>query len=413
MSERVLVTGIALVLSACLQSPTAVELPPVDGFGQATDDAVGGGFGDPRPCPEPVVDGKFTGVMEDGDNEYSCGGSLKGVYGRLFVAPSPDRRTLFFLNDWYLKTDGPIPSACYNLFSISAASHLVQVRVFGDQHVEVVVDGEPTDLGAEGATTWSLSPAEPTKRHTIFEFSLPLEGFRQWEMNEADPGSSNSQHDWQCDEDDELVEEPTILKGTIADDGSTVLTGDAEAPFVTSVSDWTVAVGDTLVFTGTHLGAEEGFAWLGSARATTFSWTDREVAVRVPAGIHGPVPARLVTVNGATAPLTLQVACTPTCDGMECGDDGCDGVCGTCSAGWTCQEGRCACEPNCAGRECGSDGCGGACGACADTEACEGGLCVCAPQCEGRECGDDACGGVCGTCPKGSTCAKNGLCMEP
>jgi hypothetical protein len=33
---------------------------------------------------------------------------------------------------------------------------------------------------------------------------------------------------------------------------------------------------------------------------------------------------------------TNKNECTPVCDGMECGDDGCGGSCGTCGAPETC-----------------------------------------------------------------------------
>ena len=61
------------------------------------------------------------------------------------------------------------------------------------------------------------------------------------------------------------------------------------------------------------------------------------------------------------------IVCTPNCDGKECGDDGCGGVCGTCQEGETCNDnGSCVseCVPNCDGKECGDDGCGDVCGIC-------------------------------------------------
>ncbi len=58
--------------------------------------------------------------------------------------------------------------------------------------------------------------------------------------------------------------------------------------------------------------------------------------------------------------------CTPDCDGKVCGDDGCDGSCGTCADGTCNANGQCEtiCTPNCDGNECGDDGCGGSCGTC-------------------------------------------------
>ena len=87
--------------------------------------------------------------------------------------------------------------------------------------------------------------------------------------------------------------------------------------------------------------------------------------------------------------------CTPSCDGLECGADGCGGSCGDCEDGSLCNaEGLCkpvACVPSCGDSECGADGCGGLCGDCADGFECdETAQCV-------AVCGDGECqpGEVC------------------
>jgi len=43
----------------------------------------------------------------------------------------------------------------------------------------------------------------------------------------------------------------------------------------------------------------------------------------------------------AAHPKPCPGACAPACEGMECGDDGCEGTCGTCGDGETCQGGAC------------------------------------------------------------------------
>lgn len=111
--------------------------------------------------------------------------------------------------------------------------------------------------------------------------------------------------------------------------------------------------------------------------------------------------------------------CVPACDGLECGDDGCGGSCGTCpAAAPICTEGTCtiACAPNCAGSACGDDGCGGSCGTCPSAAPmCIANQCVatCTPSCAGRVCGDDGCGGTCGTCTAAQTCTAAGACLDP
>ena len=100
------------------------------------------------------------------------------------------------------------------------------------------------------------------------------------------------------------------------------------------------------------------------------------------------------------------VDCLPSCDGLECGADGCGGVCGVCEGEqFNCQLGLCVCTPNCDGKECGTDLCEGSCGECVGLqEICEGGMCVCQPFCDGIECGWDGCGGSCGQCGEGQFC---------
>ena len=151
--------------------------------------------------------------------------------------------------------------------------------------------------------------------------------------------------------------------------------------------------------------------------------------------------------EGSTAPEG-DSACTPSCQGKTCGDDGCGSSCGACSAGqvcsatgqctgvdectqscesegWacgtlcgeycgmcegasSCQEGACVCTASCVGVECGDDGCGGTCGTCTEGRTCSAGKCeeatTCAPDCNGKTCGPDGCGGSCGACAGGEEC---------
>ena len=109
--------------------------------------------------------------------------------------------------------------------------------------------------------------------------------------------------------------------------------------------------------------------------------------------------------------------CEPQCNGIECGDDGCGGECGTCPvAAPNCVDGLCQiqCEPDCDGKECGEDGCGGNCGDCPGAvPLCVEGLCQadCVADCDGKECGDDGCDGDCGTCPGAAPICVEGICQ--
>jgi len=163
--------------------------------------------------------------------------------------------------------------------------------------------------------------------------------------------------------------------------------------------------------------------------------------------------------------------CYPSCDGKECGDDGCGGWCGDCDFGLGCDGGQCV--PNdgcltwpsagcggcpCEGCVCGMDSyccqvqwdslcvdecqfqCGGCismlnCGdgqcqpfegetcttckedcGCKAGESCFNGAC-CKGSCDGKQCGADGCGGSCGKCPckdcppENNACSPDGQCI--
>jgi len=86
-------------------------------------------------------------------------------------------------------------------------------------------------------------------------------------------------------------------------------------------------------------------------------------------------------------------SCTPSCTGLQCGDDGCGGSCGQCQAGQFCQNG----------------GCGWLC----DSTTCPGGCCLgttCMPGTGTGACGSG--GDACDTCQAGETCIS-GTCGVP
>ncbi|MFH1531664.1 MAG: hypothetical protein ABIK09_13140 [Pseudomonadota bacterium] len=127
-------------------------------------------------------------------------------------------------------------------------------------------------------------------------------------------------------------------------------------------------------------------------------------------------------LNDGAYTLTVAVDCIPSCAGLVCGDDGCGGSCGTCTAlpNSFCDNGACACAADtCAdlGHTCGdwADGCDGTvtCGTCTafPNSFCDAGTCGCTPStCAelGAQCGpqDDNCGGAvnCGGCPGLASC---------
>lgn len=107
-------------------------------------------------------------------------------------------------------------------------------------------------------------------------------------------------------------------------------------------------------------------------------------------------------------------------EGTRCQDDGCvcddadDGVCPDpiCTQDPDCS----SCTPMCEGRVCGDNKCQGSCGSCAAGSRCDAqGQCVttCTPKCQGKVCGDNGCGGVCGACGQDQSCDAQGQCQDP
>ena len=101
--------------------------------------------------------------------------------------------------------------------------------------------------------------------------------------------------------------------------------------------------------------------------------------------------------------------CVPQCDGRDCGDDLCGGLCGTCIDGKQCVVGTCSCVAEdhkacCGDTVCWFDSCDAQgvkttdCpyGCNPDAAICRD----CVGDCSGKDCGDDGCGLECGLCTK-------------
>lgn len=115
--------------------------------------------------------------------------------------------------------------------------------------------------------------------------------------------------------------------------------------------------------------------------------------------------------------------CQASCEGKECGDNGCDGTCGACEEPHVCsEEGLCELECNeaCAAVECGSlaDGCN--CGECDDGDPCTSDSCVdgsclfVAMDCDdGNYCTDDICElGACVSTYNVLDCDDGNICTD-
>jgi len=122
--------------------------------------------------------------------------------------------------------------------------------------------------------------------------------------------------------------------------------------------------------------------------------------------------------------------CTPSCDGRECGTDGCDGTCGTCDPWLTCDDaGQCVAPACASSKDCpGELVCNESAGLCVvcvqDGDCDEGKTCGADHLCHGvvactsdKDCKDydmlcDLGAGICVQCLKSSHCAEEEHCLD-
>lgn len=139
-----------------------------------------------------VVDGRF------GEGEWDGAEELEGLFTNVFLDFRDGR--LYVLNDWRRNHEGIRPD-CFNLFTLRVGLDFIDMRVFGDGHVEVLRNGEAVDLGAEGAYGFHSS-ADDAEPHSIYEFSLPV-SVRDIDICCFDPISEST-----CEE---LAHEPIVV----------------------------------------------------------------------------------------------------------------------------------------------------------------------------------------------------------
>lgn len=131
----------------------------------------------------------------------------------------------------------------------------------------------------------------------------------------------------------------------------------------------------------------------------------------------------LATLDSGDVDLTeaVDLVCQPQCEDKDCGEDGCDGTCGACEAGYDCSDNICVgdCVWLCDDFDCGTAGladeCG--CGTCDEGYECETAAGTCTADCPAL-CGTKECGQAglsqecnCGTCSDNYDCAiESGMC---
>ena len=117
----------------------------------------------------PLIDGRFTGWVGALTHEWSCAPSATGRFGRLYLRVVGN--SMYALNDWRLRDDLPVCPQMYNQFTLIVPGQGTwSVKVFGDQHVEVTLDGKKYGAAA-GAAGFAASP-NLSRAHAMFEFRL-------------------------------------------------------------------------------------------------------------------------------------------------------------------------------------------------------------------------------------------------
>jgi hypothetical protein len=207
-------------------------------------------FSQPASSVAHVIDGRFTG------QEWANAIRLEGLFTDVYL----DYRApyLYMLNDWRANAQGIRPD-CYNQFDLNVGGDRVDVKVYGDDHVDVT--------GAtEVAGAYSLSPSPLwTTPHTIWEFKLAVKS-DQIDICCYDPVTSAS-----CDQ---LSQEPSIF--SIQTNGGGGLLVTRTTPASTSV-----------LANGSACGGGQGICGSGSTCLTSDAGTVCTAGSEVDAG--GPV----------------------------------------------------------------------------------------------------------------------------
>jgi hypothetical protein len=177
------------------------------------------------PEPGPIVnpmseyphtaDGQLTDWEEGAEEyEYFDVQAARGMYSHFYADFDGER--LWILNDWYYNGDDIDPD-CYNLFGVWTAggNDRWEIRAYGDQHVEVRLNGLLLEKGDDRVTGGYSRTATPNdaKEHTVYEIAVQTQP-GSWGVQLHDPGPS-----FGCER---LETDPTNYAATTDGDGTTI-----------------------------------------------------------------------------------------------------------------------------------------------------------------------------------------------
>ncbi|MBI5610886.1 MAG: hypothetical protein HY902_18550 [Deltaproteobacteria bacterium] len=275
-------------------------------------DVKGKGDGPGNPCAydpaKTVIDGDFS------PGEWPCHVPMPGKFSYLYLRLEGER--LHVLNDWLLRDDKPVTPAMYNLFQFSTGdgAQAWDLRVYGDNHVEVKLNGQPAPI-AEGASGFHPSPNQ-AKPHTIFEFALgdhqnPVQPGACYFMNH-DPGNASD------DPAGSLVQEPTVFGAYLADDGTTEAS-PVPGPALISFASGVVEPGSDVTVLAAGLGVAAGQVHVQYKAAKLLAWSESGLTFRAPT-VAGEYGIEAVTAAGATS-NTLELLVKEPASG-DCASQG-------------------------------------------------------------------------------------------
>jgi hypothetical protein len=288
--------------------------------------------------PTPVVDGKFTGWSEAGwpasPHEYGAHPPVEGKYGWFYIAV-PTCHSFYLINDWYVRSDAPICPAMYNLFRFSTGGghQNWEVKVYGDGHLTVTMNGQPY-AGGSGGYSYGPSPNTPDS-HTIFEFGVTGVEAGELACQLHDPASAAALHVTDTsatpgcgDPAGALLREPTILRANLQP-GAEPQFKPATSATAVSLAPYDVIPGMDVTIFGGMFGDKAGSVEIGGVPQQVISWNDAEVHVELAYGLKGELPVVVYASTGPSNELWLKFAPVGTCDdGSDCTTDTLmDGVC--------------------------------------------------------------------------------------
>ncbi len=265
------------------------------------------------PCSDSpfTIDGLFTGYTPPTANtatistptyEWAGISSVRGKFTYMYMSScstgSADR--LNFINDWYTNAVGPIAAKCYNRFDFfdPASTDAIELRVYGDHHVEVYENGTVLSVLAKGAAGFGSSP-NVTTPHSMFEFVFDLPWkYQSVQMSPSDPcgstppptppppldGPTPPSVGVECEDPSFMIDEPVTAQ--LAFNASGVAATIApNVPRASGLDKFDATSGDRVVLRGRSFGTTTGHVTVGGIDAQVLMWTDSRIQIVVPSGV--------------------------------------------------------------------------------------------------------------------------------